>query len=292
VKKYGLHAFLFLATCASCWVSGGPIFAATLMTILVSHEMGHYIVARRHGIDVSLPYFIPLPYLSWGTLGAVIRMREPITRRDALIDVGAAGPIAGLVVALPLLVIGLWGSPVTVAPTGGAGMTEGNSILYLILKYLVHGRILPGGGEDVQLSEMAFAAWLGILLTFINLLPIGQLDGGHIAAAFFGDRQEKLASLLHRGLPVVATGVFAWLFLDARAAGRSVSEAAGYGVQSALPWLVWSVLLLVMRRAAGGRYHPPVGETPLSPGRRRFFAFMIVVLILVFTPVPMRETLP
>jgi membrane-associated protease RseP (regulator of RpoE activity) len=288
-----VHVLLFVATCVSCWLSGGPVFAATLMTILLAHEMGHYVVARRHGIDVSLPYFIPLPYVSMGTLGAVIRMKEPITRRDALIDVGAAGPLAGLVVAIPLLIWGLWTSPVAVSTvTSGASVTEGNSLLYLGLKYLVHGRYLPAGGLDVQLSEMGFAAWVGILLTFINLMPIGQLDGGHIATAYFGDRQERQAPWLHRGLLVVGLGVLGALAYEAHAHGRTPRAALLYGAMGALPWGVWTLLLLGMRRMAGGRYHPPVDEAPLSPSRRRLFWLMVVVLVLVLTPVPMRETLP
>jgi membrane-associated protease RseP (regulator of RpoE activity) len=293
VKKYALHLGLFVATCASCWLSGGPVFAATLMTILLAHEMGHYVVARRHGIDVSLPYFIPLPYVSMGTLGAVIRMKAPITRRDALIDVGAAGPLAGLAVAIPLLVWGLATSPVApvTAPVAGS-VTEGNSLLYIGLKLLVHGRYLPAGGVDVQLSEMGFAAWVGVLLTFINLMPIGQLDGGHVAAAYFGGRHEARAPWLHRGLLLVGAGVLATLAFEAHAAGRTTGAAVQYGAMAALPWGVWALLLLGMRKMAGGRYHPPVDEAALPASRRRLFWFMVVVFVLVFTPVPMRETLP
>jgi membrane-associated protease RseP (regulator of RpoE activity) len=290
VRRLWLHLLLFAATWASCWLSGGPVFAATLMTILLAHEMGHYVVARRHGIHMSLPYFIPLPYVSMGTLGAVIRMKDPITRRDALIDVGAAGPLAGLIVALPLLVWGQWTSPLTAVGEAG-GLTEGNSLLYIGIKYLVHGRYLPDGAVDVQMGPMADAAWFGILLTFINLMPIGQLDGGHIATAFFGGGHERRAPWLHRGLLVVGAGVLATLAFEAHAAGRGVGAAVEYGALAAMPWGVWAVLLLVMRRLAGGRYHPPVDDTPLSPSRRRLFWLMVVVFVLVFTPVPMRETL-
>jgi membrane-associated protease RseP (regulator of RpoE activity) len=286
-----VHIALFVATCATTWLSGGPVFAATLMAILLTHEMGHYVTARRHGIDVSLPYFIPLPFVGIGTMGAVIRMRSPIARRDQLVDVGASGPLAGLVVAIPLLVIGLIASPVGPTPPGEVAFVEGNSLLYLLLKLATKGQILPGNGVDVQLGPMAMAAWVGLLVTFINLIPIGQLDGGHVAAAVFGDRHERYARWLHRGLGVVGVVVCLMLALDARDAGRTPLASLLYGVEGALPWLVWIVLLLVMRRFTGGRYHPPVGDDELSPSRRTVCLVVAVVFMLLFTPVPMREAL-
>jgi len=175
-----IHVGLFVAACITTSITGGLVGGATLMAILTCHEFGHYFVARRHGVEVSLPYFIPLPpFVGFGTLGAVIRMDKPISDRRALFDVGAAGPIAGLVVAIPLLVIGLWLSPVGPSPADGS--IEGNSILYALLKYAVHGQWLPNSNVDVQLHPMAMAAWVGLLITMINLMPIGQLDGGHIA---------------------------------------------------------------------------------------------------------------
>src|SRR5262249_48648354 len=154
------------------------------------HELGHYFVARRRGVAVSLPYFIPLPpYVSLGTLGAVIRMDKPIEDRGALFDVGAAGPIAGLVVAVPLLAIGPYLSPVGMSLDDN-GFQEGNSVLYGLLKLAIKGRWLPANGVDVQLHPMAMAAWVGLLVTMINLMPIGQLDGGHVARAALGERHE------------------------------------------------------------------------------------------------------
>jgi len=290
-----VNALLFALTCWSTYQSGGPVFAATLMTILVTHEMGHYVTARRHGLDVSLPYFIPLPFIGIGTLGAVIRMRRPIEGRDALADVGMSGPLAGLVVAVPLLVIGLVLSPVTEIREGPA-ILEGNSVLYLGLKLLVKGQLLPSGGLgqpliDVQLGPMAMAAWVGLLVTFINLIPVGQLDGGHVAAALLGDRYERIAPWVHRGLAVVGGGVLVWLALAAHGAGRDLGGSLQYGIFGALPWLVWMLLLVLMRRMSGGRYHPPVGTEPLSPGRRRLCWVVAIVFVLLFTPVPMREAL-
>lgn len=293
--RYWLHAALFLTTCATTYFAGGgghdgTVFAATLMSILLAHEMGHYVVARRHGVDASLPYFIPLPF-SMGTMGAIIRMRSPIERRDALIDVGAAGPLAGLCVAIPLLAWGLASSEVGPVVADGASLTEGNSILYLLLKLIIKGEYLPWGGIDVQLGPMAMAAWVGILVTFINLMPIGQLDGGHVAFAFFGPEHERRSRWLHRGLLAVGAAVLAVLTVEAHHAGRGFGSALGYGAMGALPWGVWALLLLGMRRLSGGMYHPPVGPEPLAPSRRLLFWLVAIVFLLLFTPVPMRETL-
>lgn len=301
-----LHVGLFALTCGTTFAAGatfgssfdprgGLAFAATLMAILLCHEMGHYIVARHHGIDVSLPFFIPLPpFISLGTMGAVIRMRQPITDRNQLIDVGAAGPLAGLCAAIPLLIWGLHLSPVQApGPGGPRGLIEGNSLLYIGLKYLVHGRYLPApDGTDVQLHPIAFAAWVGLLITMINLIPIGQLDGGHIAGSYLGDRHERWSGWLHRLLLLVGMAVLAALTFEGHAGGMGWGAAVERAGWAALPWLVWALLLLLMRRMAGGIYHPPVGEAPLSPGRRRLVLGMAIVFLLIFTPVPLRGAIP
>jgi membrane-associated protease RseP (regulator of RpoE activity) len=290
-----LHAALFVATCASTWYAGGFEFAATLMAILTTHEMGHWLAARRHGVPASLPYFIPVPFLGTGTLGAIIKMNQPIRRRVALIDVGAAGPLAGFVVALPLLVWGLASSPMQpiVVPPGEVAVIEGNSLLYLGLKLFVHGRILPdASGLDVQLAPMAFAAWVGMLVTFINLIPVGQLDGGHVAVAYFGNRYESVARWLHRVLPLVGLGVWAHMVLEATGRGRTIGEAIEYGASGGAPWLVWAILLFVMRRFAAGRYHPDVEEEPLPPSRKLLFWVVALLFVLLFVPVPLRMWIP
>jgi membrane-associated protease RseP (regulator of RpoE activity) len=291
------HIALFAASCATTWWAGsisdgparGAAFAATLMGILVCHEAGHYVAGRHHRVPVSLPYFIPLPpWISLGTMGAVIRMDEPISDRNKLFDVGASGPIAGLVVAIPLLVIGLHLSEL--GPPTQEGMIEGNSILYALLKYAMFGRWLPGDGLDVQLHPMAFAGWVGLLITMINLMPIGQLDGGHVARAAIGDAHERWSARLHIALPVIgaATGlVMLALALDA---GRSLGGALRYALYGVGPWMMWTLLLGVMRRQAG-EYHPPVGDVPLDPARRRRAIGMLVVFLLIATPVPFRPVL-
>jgi membrane-associated protease RseP (regulator of RpoE activity) len=288
-RDAAIHLGLFAACCATTWWFGGPYFAATLMGILLCHELGHYVMGRRRGIDVSLPYFIPMPpQLTFGTLGAVIRMKNPISERRALFDVGAAGPIAGLVVAIPLLVVGLQLS--TIGPSRPDDMIEGNSILYALLKYAVFGRWLPADGVDVQLHPMAFAGWVGLLITMINLMPIGQLDGGHVARAALGQAHEKWSERLHAVLPIFGLTVGTVMFVVARRAGRDVTDALVYAQSGVVPWLVWTLLLGWMRRRAG-EYHPPVGDVPLDPLRRRYAIAMLVIFLLIATPVPLRPAL-
>ena len=290
-RQLAIHAGLFAVTCWTTWMSGGTAFAATLMAILVCHEMGHYVAARRFGLDVSLPYFIPLPpMITLGTLGAIIRMRAPIRDRNQLLVVGAAGPLAGLLVAIPALVIGLELS--TVGPVNPDGALEGNSLFYGLTKLALFGRWLPtSDGIDVSLHPMAFAAWVGLLVTMINLIPIGQLDGGHVMRAWLDDAHERISAVLHRALLAVALVSGTVLFLMARNHGASPLAALGYASWGVLPWLTWSLLLAFMRRLAGGEYHPAVTGPPLAPSRRALAIAMVVVFILLFVPIPMRPML-
>lgn len=295
-----VHLGLFAACCVTTTLSNGAAFGATLMGILMCHEFGHYLMARRRGVRVSLPYFIPLPpVVSLGTLGAVIRMESANAAhrgevgagddRRALFDIGAAGPVAGLVVAIPLLVIGLSLSTVGQSPPDSA--IEGNSILYAALKYAVFGQWLPGDrGIDVQLHPMASAAWVGLLLTMVNLMPIGQLDGGHIARAALGQRHEIWSKRLHVALPLIGLAVASAMFIAARDAGRDVAAAVHYAKYGAIPWLIWALLLGVLRARAGA-YHPPVTATPLDPLRRRLALGMLMVFVVIWTPVPLRPVL-
>jgi membrane-associated protease RseP (regulator of RpoE activity) len=172
-------------------IAAGLPFAATLLGILFTHEMGHYVVGRLRHAPVSLPYFIPMPpaISIIGTMGAVIVQREPMEDRRTILEVGIAGPLAGLAVAIPLLFYGLVIStvgPPTPEMLAHGYIQEGNSLLYIVAKWLVFGRLLPGGGVDVQLSPVAWGAWIGLLVTMLNMLPIGQLDGGHVAYALLG----------------------------------------------------------------------------------------------------------
>jgi membrane-associated protease RseP (regulator of RpoE activity) len=271
----------------------GLSFSIPLMTILLCHEMGHYIAARIHRVPASLPLFIPLPptFGLFGTMGAVILQSHSSDRRK-LIDIGAAGPLAGLAVAIPVLIYGL--SLSTVQPLHGVGMQEGNSILYAVLKRLVHGVWLPSGGRDVILHPTALAGWAGLLITMLNLLPLSQLDGGHVAYAYFGNRYGRASRLLHALLPVLAIGVTIWVYLDSRAVlarlGLPIS-ALTIAANAGFPWLTWFVLIALLHRLSGGVDHPPVDDRDLPPSRARLFWVVLATFVIIFMPVPMRSSL-
>ena len=288
---------LFLATCftvlwtGAAYVAGqeptslrellrGWVYALPLMTILTCHEFGHYIAARRHGVAASLPYFLPLWRLSpFGTLGAVITM-PPIRDRNALLDVGAAGPLAGLAVAIPVLCVGLSLSPVQPQLTG-AYLQEGQSLLYWLLKRLISGRIPDG--YDVVLHPTAMAGWVGLFVTMINLVPWGQLDGGHIAFALLGPLQNRVARK-------VRWGVFAFfLYNFARFMGPALLRRSSMPLEMAfgnsLTWLVWFFLLGLMGRFSGYD-HPPCEGAPLSARRRGVAIGCLALFVLLFMPTP------
>lgn len=246
-------------------IGAGIPFAATILGILAMHELGHYVVGRLWHAPVSLPYFIPLPPpLSFtGTMGAVIVQREPMRDRRVLFDVGLAGPIAGLCVAIPLLFFGLSQSVVAPPPAGGY-MQEGNSAFYLLAKLAVFGQILPAGNLDVQLSDVAFAAWIGLLVTMFNLLPIGQLDGGHVAYAVLGRYAIYVA------YSTIAFCVLLGVFIDNT-------------------WLVWGILATL----ANPRHPAPYDDvTTIGPWRIVIACVAVIVLLFLLTPVPMRVVLP
>ena len=236
----------------------GLPFALSLLVILGAHELGHYFAARQYGVPVTLPYFIPMPFGPFGTLGAFISMKAPPPNRRALLTVAAAGPLSGLVLAVPILLVGLSMSPITPLITDGSLVMEGNSILYAILKVLTFGRFLPGGGQDVLLHPIAFAGWAGLLVTGLNLLPVGQLDGGHVLYALLGEKARYLTwpiIIILVGLGIVWNG-----------------------------WFLWAMLILVF-----GRQHAtPLDDLTGLTFRQRLVGWLVVVLfILVFTPLPL-----
>lgn len=279
------------------FLSGWP-FALSMMGILFAHEMGHYLACRYYKVPATLPFFIPAPIVSpFGTLGAFIAMRGIPKNKRILFDVGVAGPLAGLVIAIPVLIYGLSISklgPIAVSAAGTSGVLEGNSIFYLFSKYLVFGKLLPEpvsmnglsplmywlqyfftghpiplGGLDVQLSQVAWAGWGGLLVTTLNLMPLGTLDGGHVAYGLFGDRARKIFPFMiglliaFSVLPVVVT-----------------LSLAAFNFN----WLLWAAILFWLGNV---RTQPLDDVSALDPKRRALGILVLLLFILLLTPIPL-----
>jgi membrane-associated protease RseP (regulator of RpoE activity) len=287
-QRYRLHALLFVLTLATCTVVGAAMqhdfesnlpldiehsfslyswfwqhpagllqglpFSLTLLTILLAHEFGHYFAAAYHGVDASLPYFLPSPFM--GTFGAFIRVRSPIYSKRALFDIGVSGPLAGFVFLLPALSVGLAFSKVI------PGIEHQGSLHFGVpgFEWLLERVIFPGvASSDIYLHPVARAAWVGMFATALNLLPIGQLDGGHILYSFFPRRHRTISTVLC--VLLLPMGKF-WL-----------------------GWLIWAVLLFWL-----GRRHPGIYDaTDLGAGRRKLAWIALAIFILCFTFVPISE---
>lgn len=240
----------------------GLPYALSILLILGAHELGHYFAARRHKLVVTLPYFVPMPFNGFGTMGAFIQLRQPMKNRKMLFDIGAAGPLAGLIFAVPLLLIGM--ANTRVMPITGQGIYEGDSILYAGAKILTFGHFLPDGNVDlcVDCNQLLWAGWTGLLITALNLIPIGQLDGGHVLYSLIGERARRLyypALVLMIGLVLISS-----------------------------VWLIWVVLLLLF----GQLYATPLDMiTPLDNRRRWLAVFTLVVFVLIFIPAPLSQQL-
>ncbi len=263
----------------------GLPYALPLLGILLFHEMGHFIAGRVHNLQVSLPYFIPIPF-ALGTMGALIIYRSKIASARKLIDVGVAGPLSGIVVATVLMIIGLNLSSVQkLTPGMGMIIQEGQSLYYLFLKWLVFGR-LPEG-HDVFLHPIAWASWVGLFVTMINLLPVGQLDGGHVAYALLGPVQNRISAGLHLSMLIFAA--FIGLFYGGRAmlAGAGLEEIVTEAMTGSF-WVAWAAVLYVLKRLGRG-YHPPVSEdTRLDRPRTVVGISTLVLFVLLFMPIPIR----
>jgi membrane-associated protease RseP (regulator of RpoE activity) len=289
-----IFSVLFTGAALSCqcipqtiadWLTGLPMML-TMMVILLAHEFGHYFAARYHKITVTLPYFIPLPLISpVGTLGAFIQLRSPFKTKKQLFDIGVAGPLGGLIFAIPLTIWGVATSPINELTRNGGSVLEGNSVFYLAVKYLVHGQLLPnfdqygdvpflqqfllllagivpeGGGIDILINPIAFAAWFGLFVTAMNLLPVGQLDGGHVIYCILGDKARWL------GLGLIGAmflaGIFWWQ-----------------------GWLLWTLLVFFVI----GPGHPPPLNDLVSLGLpRKILAYaMLLLFIILFMPNPLQ----
>jgi membrane-associated protease RseP (regulator of RpoE activity) len=269
-------------------IENGWPFAISMLAILLAHEFGHYLAARYHRTSVTLPYFLPFPLSPLGTMGAFIRLKEPPKNKNILHDIGVAGPLAGLVIAVPVLILGLFTSELNQLPQvfpPGQGF-EGNSILYLLFKFLIYGEWLPQpvsfgglsplsywvryfftgmplprGGLDVTLNSVAWAGWAGLLITALNLIPAGQLDGGHLIFVLLGRRARQLMPFI---LVVLLLLGLVW---------------SG--------WWLWAFLIFFLGRA----HAEPLDQiTPLDPRRKAVAILGLILFILLFTPVPLITT--
>jgi membrane-associated protease RseP (regulator of RpoE activity) len=247
------------------WLSNGLWFSVPLLLILGAHEFGHYAYCRRHDVDATLPYFIPAPIPLTGTFGAVIRIREPFPSKRALFDIGVAGPIAGFVVLVPFLFWGLALSQQVEFPEGTDVVFFGEPLLLKAIAWLRFGT-LPDG-QDITLHPLGFAAWWGMLATALNLLPFGQLDGGHLAYAVLGRRSRYVSALTLVAAVLLTSYSTSWAF--------------------------FTVMLIVMAFLFGVG-HPRVidEDTPLSPGRRLVAVFAAIMFVVCFTPVPIEMFVP
>ena len=260
-------------------VRTGWVFSLPLMGILLAHEFGHFFAGRYHRIDVSPPYFIPVPFFLLGTLGAVIQIRERIRSRNALLDVGAAGPLAGMVIALPVTIYGIATSPIEPLPEG-TYMLEGRSLLYLGLLRWLKGPIPEG--YDIMLTPTALAGWAGLLVTMINLLPFGQLDGGHVGYALMGSHQDRLSRYVLRFLPWLAVIVSTLYSIPSYIDGVR-GDKLFYDVSAGMHWLVWALVLWALTRTTGPN-HPPTEDSELSPRRRIVGWLTLSLFALLFMP--------
>ena len=278
LKKFPfLHLFFFILTLFSTLIAGamqtgtdilkepekiykGLPFALTLMTILLGHEFSHYFAARRHNTKATLPYFIPAPpFISIiGTFGAFIKMKSPIITRKALIDIGASGPIVGFIISVIVSIVGLSLSKVVAIRETEGALRLGDSLLFSFLSNISLN--YQTGSQDILLHPVAFAGWIGLFVTSLNLIPVGQLDGGHIAYALLGEKHVYLSKILV--LVMVPLGLLLWP-----------------------GWAIWAVLLLIL-----GLRHPPVlyREASLDPKRRFIGWIALVIFVLTFIPVPFK----
>jgi len=262
------------------WI-GWP-YAVSLLAILLAHEFGHYFVGRARGAAVTLPYFIPFPFSQIGTMGAFIQMKSIPKNKRALFDLAIAGPLAGLVVAIPVLLYGLSTSSLALVTAAPGAFAEGNSLLYLLAKFIVFGKLLPAppdlsglpllyhwisyffigqpspvGSTDVFINQVAWAAWVGLLVTFLNLIPAGQLDGGHILYAVFGKKANRILPVI-----LVVTVLLGFLWVG---------------------WWLWAVLIFLF-----GRSHAePLDQiTQLDPKRKALAVLVLIVFLVTLAPIP------
>jgi membrane-associated protease RseP (regulator of RpoE activity) len=252
-----IHIVLFILTVASTWITGGPGYSIAIMLILLGHELGHYFMSRSHGMRATLPFFLPFPFSPFGTLGAVIRMESTISSRKALFDTGAAGPLTSLCLSIPAIVIGLRYSEVIPADHLREGTIRlADPVLFALIQRLVLGDIPEQ--FDVLLHPIGYAGWVGLFVTALNLLPVGQLDGGHIAYALFGKKSRAIF------LITIAVMAFITIFYNPG-------------------WFLMLILIILF----GFRHPPPLDDqTPIDGKRKLMGGIAFLAFFLSFTPAP------
>jgi membrane-associated protease RseP (regulator of RpoE activity) len=276
--RWGRNLLLFLLTVVSVFLVGGlrsveipgrgtllavdpadgARLAIGLLSILVAHEMGHYLAARYYRVDATLPFFIPFPVPGFslvGTLGAFIRIRSPIPHRRALFDIGVAGPLAGFVVCLPVLWLGIQEATLQPLAADAEGLFLGEPLLFRWITQVIHGPV--AADQTLLMGRLGLAAWFGLLVTALNLMPIGQLDGGHVTYALLRDRAHRISRIA------------SWVCVALVYFGPS--------------WILWAILVRVL-----GRRHPPTRDDDAPIGRARVLVgvLSLVVFVICFVPDP------
>ena len=251
-----IHIILFLLTVASTYFVGGPYYSMSIISILLAHEMGHYLMSRKYGIPATLPYFIPFPLSPFGTFGAIIKMKGVIINKKALFDIGVAGPISGFLVAIPFIILGINLSAIQTISGNPSFIELGDPLLFKILQYFMIGSIPEG--QDLVLHPFAYAGWVGLFVTALNLLPVGQLDGGHIIYAVFGDKSR-------------------WVFFGTIAILAIIAVFYNPG------WIMLVIILIIF----GMRHPKPLDTETELDRKRKYIAFAILIIFLLsFTPAP------
>ena len=259
MRRYTIHVLLFILTVASTLIVGGPAYSFPIILILLGHEMGHFLMSQRYGIRATLPFFLPFPLPPFGTLGAVIRMESTVSSRKALFDTGIAGPLTSFILSIPAIVIGLKLSEVLPEAIILKGQTIAPPLLFTFIQPLVMGKIPENYG--VALHPIGYAGWVGLFVTSLNLLPIGQLDGGHIAYGLFGRKS--------RAIYLIAIAVMAFI---------TVFYNPG--------WFLLLILIILF----GFRHPPPIDDiTPLGWKRKCMGGVVFLAFLLSFTPTPFPE---
>jgi membrane-associated protease RseP (regulator of RpoE activity) len=296
-----IHIILFILTVITTFVTGysfsGSVasafaFSGTLLFILGSHEMGHYFYGRKYGVDITPPYFIPAPPIisPIGTFGAFIKIKSPISTRKALFDIGIAGPLAGIAASIPVLLVGIkYSTIIDVADKeGGQGLMLGSPLIFTFFTSIFFGKIPEG--KDLFLHPVAFAGWVGLFVTALNLIPSGQLDGGHIVYSLFPKKAHRVTSVVMIAILLVfGFGTEPLFMLYHRLAGSGPGD-----LLSRIPdfegwpgWILWAVLLTLM-----GTKHPPTihDEGELDTGRKLLGFISLLIFIGCITPVPIKLT--